>query len=171
MRIRYGRVLAGVVGVGLLVAAQAAFAQPSQNQPPHPPPNPPPNPPPVQVQPVFRQKVGQFQIEPNRLRWWQEKVPFFDWGQQPFSGDVPFGGMPLGGLPGAPDTIVRRLAPQADVTLPVPIEIVQLDLRSVEPGTVAPLQPPEETPPPKLTPEEAQRVLNEAARRLLDWLR
>ena len=135
-----------VAAVGVLITAQTLLAQ--QQPPPQPPPPPPPH-----TQQGQRFRVEQFQIEPNRLRWWQENVPFFEPGYVPFRGEAPLGGMPFGALPPPSDTIVRRAEPEVNVTVPIPIEIVQLDLRSVSPIEVKIPPPPKTEPPPKPAPE------------------
>ena len=77
----------------------------------------------------------EFTIPPN----------FFDQGSQAFSGDVNFGGVPLnvfqGRDVGDADTVVRRLAPAAlappfPAQAFVPIELVALNLVSVQPIVV-----------------------------------
>jgi hypothetical protein len=64
---------------------------------------------------------------------------FFDPGCEPFTGVVSFGGVPIGSFAGQgtgdADTVVNRLAP-ANLSGPpatIPIEIVELSLRSMEP--------------------------------------
>ena len=61
---------------------------------------------------------------------------FFGPGSEPFSGTVAFGGVPLRGL-GDADTVVRRTEPAELPAVPgtdtVPVEILQLQLQSVQP--------------------------------------
>jgi hypothetical protein len=66
---------------------------------------------------------------------------FFGPGSDPFTGQVPFGGVPLqtfqGQSIGDADTVVQRLNPADPMpTATVPIELVQLSLQSMEPITV-----------------------------------
>ena len=149
-----------VAAVGVLITAQTLLAQ--QQPPPQPPPH---------TQQGQRFRVEQFQIEPNRLRWWETNVPFFEPGYVPFRGEAPLGGMPFGAPPPPSDTMVRRAEPEVNVTVPIPIEIVKLDLRSVSPIKVKIPAPPKTEPEPKKLDsllEQLDRADAAEARKILD---